>query len=117
MQDSINNWRTTSLILTTILFPAAGIWFIGMSSRNLFSNCFNISFDMNEINYYRNQVQPNLQLKRVNSEIGPVKSSSHITTTVYQKISSSQLLLKSYKMSPNKSPKSWKLFSINICRD
>ncbi|CAJ2648855.1 unnamed protein product [Trifolium pratense] len=35
LQDSINNWRTTSLILTTILFPAAGIWFIGMSSRNL----------------------------------------------------------------------------------
>ncbi|KAK2393308.1 Major facilitator superfamily protein [Trifolium repens] len=30
LQDSINNWRTTSLILTTILFPAAGIWFIGI---------------------------------------------------------------------------------------
>ncbi|CAI8591325.1 unnamed protein product [Vicia faba] len=28
--DSINNWRTTSLILTTILFPTAGIWFIGI---------------------------------------------------------------------------------------
>jgi hypothetical protein len=33
MQDSINNWRTTTLILTTVLFPAAGIWFIGMSSQ------------------------------------------------------------------------------------
>lgn len=31
MQDSINNWRTTALILTTILFPAAGIWSIGKS--------------------------------------------------------------------------------------
>lgn len=30
LQDSINNWRTTVLILTTILFPAAGIWFIGI---------------------------------------------------------------------------------------
>ncbi|XP_012571290.1 probable sphingolipid transporter spinster homolog 2 isoform X2 [Cicer arietinum] len=30
LQDSINNWRTTALILTTILFPAAGIWFIGI---------------------------------------------------------------------------------------
>jgi hypothetical protein len=102
------------------LFPAAGIWFIGMSSQNLkrteVSNSF-IIIEMNEINYYRNQVQSNLQLKRVNSQIGPVKSSTHITTTIYQKISSSQLLLKSYKMSPNKSPKSWKLFSINICRD
>ncbi|KAI5448283.1 probable sphingolipid transporter spinster homolog 2 isoform X2 [Lathyrus oleraceus] len=28
--DRTNNWRTTSLILTTILFPAAGIWFIGI---------------------------------------------------------------------------------------
>jgi len=32
IQDSINNWRTTALILTSILFPAAGIWFIGKSS-------------------------------------------------------------------------------------
>ncbi|KAL1186759.1 hypothetical protein V6Z11_A01G200300 [Gossypium hirsutum] len=30
LQDAINNWRETSLILTSILFPAAGIWFIGI---------------------------------------------------------------------------------------
>ncbi|KAK2447065.1 Major facilitator superfamily protein [Trifolium repens] len=30
LEDSINNWRTTTLILTTVLFPAAGIWFIGI---------------------------------------------------------------------------------------
>ncbi|KAL2342021.1 hypothetical protein Fmac_009961 [Flemingia macrophylla] len=30
LQDSINNWRTTALILTTIFFLAAGIWFIGI---------------------------------------------------------------------------------------
>ncbi|MED6134054.1 hypothetical protein PIB30_033979 [Stylosanthes scabra] len=30
VQDRINNWRTTSLILTTIFFPAAAIWFIGI---------------------------------------------------------------------------------------
>ena len=29
MQDYLNNWRETALILTAILFPAAGIWFIG----------------------------------------------------------------------------------------
>lgn len=29
VQDSINNWRKTALILTSILFPAAAIWFIG----------------------------------------------------------------------------------------
>lgn len=28
-QDHINNWRDTALILTSILFLAAGIWFIG----------------------------------------------------------------------------------------
>jgi hypothetical protein len=32
IQDNINNWRTTALILTTIFFPAAAIWFIGKSS-------------------------------------------------------------------------------------
>ncbi|XVF00684.1 hypothetical protein REPUB_Repub04eG0022300 [Reevesia pubescens] len=30
LQDSVNNWRETALILTSILFPAAGIWFIGI---------------------------------------------------------------------------------------
>ncbi|KAK9000151.1 hypothetical protein V6N11_080657 [Hibiscus sabdariffa] len=29
LQDADNNWRETALILTSILFPAAGIWFIG----------------------------------------------------------------------------------------
>ncbi|BBH09271.1 Major facilitator superfamily protein [Prunus dulcis] len=29
-QDSINNWRVTALILTSIFIPAAGIWFIGI---------------------------------------------------------------------------------------
>lgn len=30
LQDNIHNWRTTALILTTIFFPAAAIWFIGI---------------------------------------------------------------------------------------
>ncbi|XP_044509709.1 probable sphingolipid transporter spinster homolog 2 isoform X2 [Mangifera indica] len=30
LQDRVNNWRETSLILTAILFPAAMIWFIGI---------------------------------------------------------------------------------------
>ncbi|KAH6773184.1 Major facilitator superfamily protein [Perilla frutescens var. frutescens] len=30
LQDRINNWRATALILTSILFVAAGIWFIGI---------------------------------------------------------------------------------------
>ncbi|MBA0772155.1 hypothetical protein Gotri_007576 [Gossypium trilobum] len=30
-QDNINNWRASALILTSILFLAAGIWFIGVS--------------------------------------------------------------------------------------
>ncbi|KAE9597109.1 hypothetical protein Lal_00007292 [Lupinus albus] len=30
LQDHIHNWRTTSLILTSIFFPAAAIWFIGI---------------------------------------------------------------------------------------
>lgn len=30
MQDKIKNWRTSTLILSSILFLAAGIWFTGM---------------------------------------------------------------------------------------
>ncbi|KAL8541692.1 hypothetical protein ACS0TY_002814 [Phlomoides rotata] len=30
LQDRIDNWRATALILTSILFLAAGIWFIGI---------------------------------------------------------------------------------------
>ncbi|XP_015956170.1 probable sphingolipid transporter spinster homolog 2 [Arachis duranensis] len=30
LQDRINNWRTTALILSTIFFPAAAIWFVGI---------------------------------------------------------------------------------------
>ncbi|KAF8406150.1 hypothetical protein HHK36_008230 [Tetracentron sinense] len=30
LQDSVNNWRETALILTSILFLAAGIWFAGI---------------------------------------------------------------------------------------
>ncbi|EOX91829.1 Major facilitator superfamily protein isoform 4 [Theobroma cacao] len=30
LQDHVNNWRETALILTSILFLAAGIWFIGV---------------------------------------------------------------------------------------
>lgn len=29
LQDHINNWRATALILTSVLFLASGIWFIG----------------------------------------------------------------------------------------
>jgi len=30
LQDNVNNWRETSLILTSVLFLSAGIWFIGI---------------------------------------------------------------------------------------
>ncbi|KAB2630320.1 sphingolipid transporter spinster-like protein 2 [Pyrus ussuriensis x Pyrus communis] len=30
LQDAINNWRATALILTSIFYPAALIWFIGI---------------------------------------------------------------------------------------
>ncbi|KAG7977318.1 hypothetical protein I3843_05G025900 [Carya illinoinensis] len=35
LQDYVNNWRETALILTVILFPAAGIWFIGVFMRSV----------------------------------------------------------------------------------
>lgn len=30
VQDHINNWRVTALMLTSVLLIAAGIWFIGI---------------------------------------------------------------------------------------
>ncbi|XP_052193518.1 probable sphingolipid transporter spinster homolog 2 isoform X2 [Diospyros lotus] len=30
LQDNVNNWRVTALVLTTVLFLAAAIWFIGI---------------------------------------------------------------------------------------
>lgn len=48
LQDHINNWRETSLILTTILFIAAGIWFVG-----IFLNSLDMSIEDDE-----NQVSP-----------------------------------------------------------
>ncbi|KAK6923893.1 Organic anion transporter polypeptide, partial [Dillenia turbinata] len=30
LQDKVNNWRETALILTSVLFLAAGFWFVGM---------------------------------------------------------------------------------------
>ncbi|XP_042406712.1 probable sphingolipid transporter spinster homolog 2 [Zingiber officinale] len=35
LQDYVNNWRETSLILTSILFVASGIWFIGILLKSV----------------------------------------------------------------------------------
>ncbi|CAN0865028.1 Probable sphingolipid transporter spinster homolog 2 [Linum grandiflorum] len=35
LQDSINNWRATALILTAVLFPAAAIWSIGVFLKSV----------------------------------------------------------------------------------
>ncbi|URE02705.1 Organic Anion Transporter Polypeptide (OATP) family [Musa troglodytarum] len=35
LQDYINNWRESALILTSILFVAAGIWFIGIFLKSV----------------------------------------------------------------------------------
>ncbi|WCJ18137.1 Major facilitator superfamily protein [Euphorbia peplus] len=35
LQDHINNWRSTALILTSILFPSAVVWFIGIFLKSV----------------------------------------------------------------------------------
>ncbi|CAA7387887.1 unnamed protein product [Spirodela intermedia] len=35
LQDHVHNWRETSLILTSILFIASGIWFVGIFLRSI----------------------------------------------------------------------------------
>ncbi|XP_075654547.1 putative sphingolipid transporter spinster homolog 2 [Castanea sativa] len=46
LQDYVNNWRETALILTSILFIAAGIWLIGIFLKSV--DKFNVG-DENEV--------------------------------------------------------------------
>ncbi|MED6145569.1 hypothetical protein PIB30_026428 [Stylosanthes scabra] len=60
LQDCINNWRTTSLILTSILFPAAGIWFIGIFLHSV--DRFNEDGEQQESNVEGSSTMPLLQV-------------------------------------------------------
>ncbi|XP_016180227.1 probable sphingolipid transporter spinster homolog 2 [Arachis ipaensis] len=60
LQDCINNWRTTALILTSILFPAAGIWFIGIFLHSV--DRFNEDDEQQESNVEGSSTMPLLQV-------------------------------------------------------
>ncbi|XLS73692.1 hypothetical protein HN51_030557 [Arachis hypogaea] len=60
LQDCINNWRTTALILTSILFPAAGIWFIGIFLHSV--DIFNEDDEQQESNVEGSSTMPLLQV-------------------------------------------------------
>ncbi|CAI0405411.1 unnamed protein product [Linum tenue] len=47
LQDSINNWRVTTLILTSVLFLSSAIWFIGVFLKS--NDKFNEDGEENEV--------------------------------------------------------------------
>ncbi|XP_015890456.2 probable sphingolipid transporter spinster homolog 2 isoform X1 [Ziziphus jujuba] len=69
IQDNINNWRVTSLILTAVLFVAAGIWFIGIFLNSV--DRFNEDFENQVAANTRGSLEPLLEENR---NAGPVDS-------------------------------------------
>ncbi|XP_057433082.1 probable sphingolipid transporter spinster homolog 2 isoform X2 [Lotus japonicus] len=72
LEDSINNWRVTSLILTAILFPAAGIWFIGIFLHSV--DRFEEDSEHEVSNVQRSNTMPLLQEKTSESSAFPAQS-------------------------------------------
>ncbi|XP_043713542.1 probable sphingolipid transporter spinster homolog 2 isoform X2 [Telopea speciosissima] len=56
LQDYINNWRETTLILTSILFLSAGIWFIGIFLRSV--DRFNEDIENQVLTVERSNLRP-----------------------------------------------------------
>ncbi|XP_047160958.1 probable sphingolipid transporter spinster homolog 2 [Vigna umbellata] len=75
LQDSINNWRTTALILTSILFLAAGIWFIGIFLHSV--DRFDEDSGHQVSNVERSSTMPLLQEKTEATSASPSLSQDH----------------------------------------
>nr|XP_043620565.1 probable sphingolipid transporter spinster homolog 2 isoform X2 [Erigeron canadensis] len=61
IQDNINNWRTSALILTSILFLASGIWFIGIFLHGV--DRYNEDSENPDVNVERLNMTPLLEDK------------------------------------------------------
>ncbi|KAJ1434875.1 Organic anion transporter polypeptide [Sesbania bispinosa] len=72
LQDSINNWRTTALILTAILFLAAGIWFVGIFLHSM--DRFDEESEYQMSNDERSNTMPLLQEKTGEASEAPAQS-------------------------------------------
>ncbi|KHG02491.1 hypothetical protein F383_08055 [Gossypium arboreum] len=68
VQDHINNWRTTTLMLTSIFFLAAGFWFIG-----IFLPSVDKSNDENETQVSPNPMVDTKTLPDGNGDKGPAE--------------------------------------------
>ncbi|KAK7328053.1 hypothetical protein VNO77_22148 [Canavalia gladiata] len=71
LQDNINNWRTTALILTAILFIAAGIWFIGIFLHSV--DRFDEDSEHQVSNVERSNTMPLLQEKTGETSASPAQ--------------------------------------------
>ncbi|KAL5556652.1 hypothetical protein UlMin_038888 [Ulmus minor] len=68
LQDSIDNWRKTALILTSVLFIAAGIWFIGVFFNSV--DKFNDD-DESQVSINRANMEPLLEDNQNERADGP----------------------------------------------
>ncbi|KAK9134956.1 hypothetical protein Syun_014286 [Stephania yunnanensis] len=59
LQDYVNNWRESALILTSVLFLAAGIWFIGVFQPSV--DRFNEDSEHQVNAAYRSDIRPLLE--------------------------------------------------------
>ncbi|CAJ1961410.1 unnamed protein product [Sphenostylis stenocarpa] len=75
LEDSINNWRTTALILTSILFLAAGIWFIGIFLHSV--DRFDEESEHQVPSVERSNTMPLLQEKTGATSASPSQSPEH----------------------------------------
>lgn len=56
LQDHVNNWRESALILTSIFFLAAGIWFVGIFLKS--ADRFNEDSEINAAPIERSNCSP-----------------------------------------------------------
>ncbi|KAL7591210.1 hypothetical protein Lser_V15G34329 [Lactuca serriola] len=68
LQDNIKNWRTSALILTSILFLASGIWFIGIFVQSV--DRYNEDSEHQDGNTERTNTTPLLEEKTIETDVG-----------------------------------------------
>ncbi|CAH1450504.1 unnamed protein product [Lactuca virosa] len=72
LQDNIKNWRTSALILTSILFLASGIWFIGIFVQSV--DRYNEDSEHQDGNTERTNTTPLLEEKTIETDVGSSES-------------------------------------------
>nr|GEU67871.1 probable sphingolipid transporter spinster homolog 2 [Tanacetum cinerariifolium]GFA88738.1 probable sphingolipid transporter spinster homolog 2 [Tanacetum cinerariifolium] len=70
LQDKVDNWRTSALILTSVFFLSAGIWFIGIFLNSV--DRYNEGSEHHVTTTERSDVLPLLANKANDTTVPPV---------------------------------------------